>query len=219
MVVARAAAAAEPVPRREEGGFDAETYRVPMDAEGILDVETARTSPWLDMSVHLMQTTGAMQLEKLVNNELRGHVVLVDQRQSATLSFAMPVWKLEVGATLPIITAVTRSNGSLPDFGGFAAEPVNPTGLGDARLAAKYLRCRDDVCPVGWGFIGAFVIPTGNTLAFNGEGVPVLEPEFLASSSLGPVRVAANLGYRWRLGSTESRIRKDNVVVYRLGAS
>jgi outer membrane protein OmpA-like peptidoglycan-associated protein len=218
-LVARAAAAAEPIPRQQEGGFDAETFRLPMDAEGILDVETARKSPWLDMAVHVMQTQGAMQLGKYVNDRLTGYVVLVDQRQSATLSFAMPVWKLELGATLPLITGVTRSNGSLPDFGGFAAEPVNPSGLGDARVAAKYVHCRDDVCRIGWGFIGAFVVPTGNTLAFNGEGVPVVEPEFIASSTLGPVRLAANLAYRVRLGKTESRIPKDDVVIYRAGAS
>ena len=131
----------------------------------------------------------------------------------------MPLWKLEVGGTLPFIMGVTRNNGTLPDFGGFSPQPSSPSGLGDVRLVAKYVHCRDDDCPVGYGAMTTIVVPTGNTLAYNGEGVFAIEPEFLASSTLGPVRIGANAGVRLRLGDVPSRTPKDNVATYRMGVS
>ncbi len=202
-----------------EGGLDAEAYRVPLDGHGILDVETARTSPWFDLALHLMGSKGTLRVDRFTEGVLRGQNDLVATRSSGTLQLTVPFSRLEMGVTVPVITDSTRGNGTLPDFGGLRASPIEPSGVGDLRFAAKYVLCPEDSCWLGLAALVGASVPTGNRLAFNGEGVPTVEPEVVSSVDLGFVRIAGNASYRRRFGTTPSFVTRSDVVAYRFGAA
>lgn len=202
-----------------EGGLDAESFRLPLDGYGILDVETARTAPWVDLGLQIMGSTGTLRVHRFTEGVMRGHNDLVDARSSGTLQLTVPYGRFEIGATIPAVTDSTRTSGSLPDFGGLRASPIEPTGAGDIRLAAKYLLCPEVSCWLGVAALLGGTLPTGNRLAFNGEGVATAEPEIIASTDLGVVRLAGNASFRHRFGSTASFVTRSDVVAYRFGAA
>jgi OmpA-OmpF porin, OOP family len=204
---------------QNEGGLDAESFRLPLDGHAILDVETARTAAWFDFALQVMGTKGTLRVNRFNEGVLRGHNDLVDARSSGTLQLTMPFSRFEVGVGVPVITDSTRSNGTLPDFGGLRASPIEPTGVGDLRVAAKYVLCPENACWLGLAALVGASLPTGNRLAFNGEGVLTAEPEAIASVDLGVVRIAANASFRHHFGSTPSFVTRSDVVAYRFGAS
>lgn len=202
-----------------EGGLDAEAFRVALDGHAILDVESARTAPWFDLALHLMGSKGALRVDRFTEGVKRGHNLLVDTRSSGMLQMTVPFGRAEVGVTVPVIADSTRSNGTLPDFGGLRASPIEPAGMGDVRLAAKVVLCAETTCGLGVAALLGGTAPTGNRLAFNGEGVPTVEPEIVASVDLGFLRLAGNASFRHRFGSTASFVTRSDMVTYRGGAS
>lgn len=177
-------------------GFDPDPSRPALSLDGNLAVETAGTAP--------RGTRGAALLldyaEGLLALRLAGERdQLLRSRLSAHLLAGWSLGRAELAVHLPVVLHQRADLSFLKDRGvqGPLVDPVAATALGDLRLFAKLALLEQGSAPLGLAAVADLRLPTGNRKAFTSDGLSAI-PGLVATRTLGPVRIDAQLGYLLR---------------------
>ncbi|MSP91230.1 MAG: hypothetical protein EXR79_05445 [Myxococcales bacterium] len=192
-------AAVAPASAAEIGQPDVTGPRFNVDGQGILHVDAAR-----------QQDVGVASLGTGLSWAWQPLVVATDAR----VLRALVGWRLQgdVGASVRLLGSLTLAahvpvgvlqEGSLPSLHGPQSGPVRAWGVGDAVLTPKYVLAVDDGAGWGFGVTCPVSLPTGDPRAYLGRPAPAVAPTAIASTALGPWRIAANVGVRLQ-GTTTS---------------
>jgi outer membrane protein OmpA-like peptidoglycan-associated protein len=199
-VVSAAARADDPAARK----FDADPFTFTPLLESDFTLNTAEV-PW-------ERSYGATVLVDYLNGLIPwkqgttpdGYVV--PDRLTLHLQGAYSFGFLEVGAELPVVAWQSANLSPLTSLGvsGALAEPVAAVALGDLRLLGKlpvlnagpHSLFRLPV-PLQASLLVDLELPTGNAQAFASNGF-VATPSAVVTTSVGGVRLDAQLGYSYR---------------------
>lgn len=195
------------------GSLDLERLR-PALGDGILDVDSGVVGKAGELDVALWLNASLAPLT--LRNGERGATALVRERIGAHLggNFVI-VDGFALGVEVPVV--VWQSGPAfVPGVAG--KNPVAAFGLDDVRVAPK-LALLD-------GAAGALALTLHTTLPtslprhqYIGDGLPTIEPELDASTKLGPVTLAADVGAKLRAASRFGDAVQGSEVTGRAGAS
>ncbi len=173
--------------------LDVTSGRPNVDGMGILGVESALQLEQHGLSVGVQ---GQYLWRPLaVGTETRVLRGLVDQRLQADASLAARLFAgLTVGVSVPVSIWQT---GTLPSLYGPQSGPLDSsTAIGDIAVALKYVFFAERQQRMGLALVVPVTIPVGDPNLYMGRPFPTATPTAVASTALGPWRVAANLGVR-----------------------
>jgi len=212
------------VANAQEGGFPAERLRPAMDRDGILDTEWGRVPEHLNYDVALWTgyALNPLVVSKTNENGIRSREgALVAHRFGANLVGAISLYEwVELGVDVPLILFQARDLPSPGEIGPTISGGLSAVGIGDLRLSPKIRVLRSDQHFVDLAVIPTVTVPTNFPRdAYMGEGFFTLAPELVLSRALGPVRLAANLGYRLRAPSNVGDLAVDWEIFYRAAVS
>lgn len=210
-----------------------------MDREGIMNVESGSVHDHLDYDVALWMnysynpvtlyrrnddgSLGQPYFSQYTNGDFFrcppwrrcADANIVQHRVDANLVGAISLFEwVEIGVDLP----VTLFQGGERDVAGTPDHDFYFAGVGDFRLAPKIriLRAQDQF--VDLAIIPAFTINTAFPFgSYLGDGFPTFVPELALSRELFGLRLAGNLGMRFRAPSTLANIRSGEEVFFRGG--
>jgi hypothetical protein len=195
--------------------FPIERLQPSIDRDGILDVE------WGSVGRHLDVDAGAWvgyALNPLMLRNADERVgALVEHRVTVDVVGAVSLYAwARVGVDLPIVAWQRR--GSLPE--GLTARGLGSTGVGDLRVVPKLRVLRAEDQFVDLALVPEVTFPTaGPGDDYLGERGLVFAPAVVVSGALGPVRLAANLGYRVRKNARLLDLEVGDEFFYRFGAA
>ena len=154
----------------------------------------------LDSSVNVLALReGGEKLGNLVPWRLDAHLLAAYQIHE----------RIEVGIDLPLVLYQADNFGLLAD-NGFPQQGVyslfrpcddplqSGCGLGDVRFVTRVHILDPDTAPVGLAITPEFRVPIGDGSSFTGDRGFTVAPRLAVERSFGPVRVLANVGYRFR---------------------
>jgi outer membrane protein OmpA-like peptidoglycan-associated protein len=209
----------------EEARFPIERFRPAIDNSGVIDVDSG------DVGVPFAWNIGAfanyaLNPLVLVRNGQRGDA-LIAHRVGLNVTAALSLFEwVELGLDAPVTLFQARDLGVLVDD--VIADPdLTAVGIGDLRMLAKVriLRARDQFVDVA--LIPAITVPTGfpagDSGNYVGEGQVTFVPELAISRDLdfrrlGRVRIAGNIGYRFRFEERKfANITVGQELLYRAG--
>lgn len=185
-----APAGAEDPTRR---GFDPDPARLALGLDGGFVVETAAIEPKGTYGFAAVVDYAEGLLALRIGDDRDD---LLESRLSLHLLGGWSIGPAEVSAHLPVAVWQRSDLSILTDRGvqGDMVERIARTALGDARLGAKVPILDARRFPVGLGAVLDLRLPTGNRQAFTSDG-PAVVPSAVATRTLGPVRLDAQLGY------------------------
>jgi outer membrane protein OmpA-like peptidoglycan-associated protein len=203
----------------QEGSFPAERLRPAMDRDGILDTEWGRVPDHLNYDVALWMgyALNPLVVSKTINGITTREGALVAHRVGANLVGAISLFDwVEIGLDVPVVLFQARD---LPDpgqIGPAVASSVDAIGIGDLRLSPKVRILRSDQHFVDLAVLPTVTVPSNFPRnAYMGEQNFTFAPELALSRALGPVRLAANLGYRMRAPSDVGDLAVGWEIFYR----
>ncbi len=131
--------------------------------------------------------------------------LLVEDRFTADAVFALALFNwVQVGLDVPVIL----SQGSLS------------TGFGDIAVSPKVRVLRQsDGAPLDVAVLLPFTLPSGQFTDYGGEGGPTITPGIAFSRTFGPLRLAANVGHRFRDVVTIPNLSIGDELIYRAAAA
>ncbi len=179
-------------PDAHNAAVDANPFRLDPSGLGVLSTGSGRVLPGMGM-------TGGLTLQQLDQPIVVARAgeageqeilrALVDDRRQLDVAAAMGLGHgVELSVLLPVVLS---QQGVLP---GMKLGEVAASGVGDLRLRVRLSTFE--------GRRGALalalpvVLPTGDSEAWMGTGLPAVEPGLQGSLDAGPVELAAALGYR-----------------------
>lgn len=109
---------------------------------------------------------------------------------------------LELGVVLPVAFASVPDDLTTPN-----PEEGTAAGLGDTRLELKVPVLRGDLAVSGRT---VFSIPSGNDAELLGVGYWTMTPTVVTAYDLGPLRLAGELGYRFRRRTALRNLEQDD---------
>ena len=173
--------------------LDVTSGRPNLDGAGILGVESS-----LQLDLHALSAGAQIQYQwrpLVVGTETRVLRGLVDQRLQADAMLAARLWR---GLTLAVAVPVSLwQSGSQPSLYGPQAGPLDSsTAIGDIAVAAKYVVFAERQHKMGLALTLPVTIPVGDPGLYMGRPGLTATPTAVASTALGPWRVAANVGVR-----------------------
>lgn len=172
-----AAALADDLPT---AGFDAQQYRLPVDAETSMWADDASLHPGFLARV----AAGYMNNPVLYEYDDTGEqVALVGNVLGFDIIPAFTFWRIRLGADLPVYALSTGEAGS----GG---------GLGDIAIDAKLVALDPSTAPLGLAADVRVRVPTTTTTVPLGVDGVGWEAALVASKRAGPMSFAANVGVR-----------------------
>ncbi|MEO1337254.1 MAG: thrombospondin type 3 repeat-containing protein, partial [Myxococcota bacterium] len=208
---ARAQTAAEP------RDFSAERFRLALDAEGILDVESGAIPKHLSFNLALWVgfADDPLVVDRRVSGELSRQGALVGSRLGAevVLSLALFDW-IQLGIGLPVVLYQDRQD-EIPGVNGLGE--LDSAGIGSARIVPKIRVLNQAQHGLSLAIMPTFVAPSIQGAGYFGQNTMTFEPELAASRIFGPVTVAANLGYRVRRERRFVDLVVDDELFARLG--
>lgn len=199
------------------GSLDLERLRPAADANGILDVESGEVGKAGDLDVGLW-LNGAFAPLTLRNAAGSGGNVtpIVSERASAHLlgNFVLADG-FALGVEVPVV--VWQSGPAIvPGIAGKNA--VAAFGLDDVRVSPKVALVSSDSFDLALQV--HTTLPTSLPRhQFIGDGLPTVEPELDASTTLGPVKLAGDLGAKVRAASRFGGAVQGSELTGRVGAS
>ncbi len=176
-------------PDAHNTAVDANPWALDPAGLGILSTGSGRVLTGMELvgSVTLQRLEQPVVVSSIGDGELIR--ALVDDRSQLDVAAAMGLGRgVDVSLVMPLILDQV---GEQP---GMKLDPVAARGLGDLRLRVRLSTFE--------GRRGALtlavpvVIPTGNSEAWMGTGLPAAEPALQGSLDLGPVELASAVGYR-----------------------
>jgi len=194
-----------------------ERFRPAMSREGLIDVESAKVGEHfdVDVGVHL-----GYQLNPLVIYEDGARAgAIIAHRVHGNVMGAISLFEwVQLGLDIPVTPFQTGDTASLIGAIGAVNDP-SFIGVGDMRFMPKVRVLREQDQFLDVAFIPTVTIPTGFPFDSNlGEGFFTFAPEVAASKALGPAKVAANLGYRFRPNTQVLDLVIGNELFFRGGA-
>jgi MYXO-CTERM domain-containing protein len=203
----------------------ADTFRPAMDANGIIDVDSAQTTGHLAMDGGLFLD---YQLNPLVLNTVNPDGTLsralpvVAHRVGGNLVAALGLFDwFQLGVDLPVVLFQTRDTATVPALGDIAINALQVTGLGDLRLRPKFQILRAKSAFVDLAVLPTLTLPTHTAAgSFLGDSSFTLVPEVVVSRAIGDLRFATNVGVRLRGQSGAlADINIGNELTYRGGVA
>ncbi|MEM7671391.1 MAG: OmpA family protein, partial [Pseudomonadota bacterium] len=201
-------------------GFAVERYRMSFDDGGILSVEGAEVGRHLSWNLGLW--LGAADDPLVLNRrETDGSDTrigdLVDQRIGGSLSGSLGLYDwFQIGIEAPVIVYQTR-----PDTIDGVTAPLpalQSFGFGAPRLAVKIRVLREEDWGLGLALIPAMTLPASSLGSYLGDDVLVFTPDVSVAKSIGPVRLAGNIGYRAKSTGRLLNISINDELLARFGA-
>jgi outer membrane protein OmpA-like peptidoglycan-associated protein len=176
-------------------------FRLSTDREGLLDVEGGwipRAGSW-NASLYGDYSDDPLVVRDADTDERLGSPV--HRRLGSALGFAYAVTdRFQVAAALPLVFW-QEGHQTIPGVVGLPERSLGTAGLGNLRLIPKLGLVQSPGGAVALALLAHVVIPTFQTNGYFGDDRFGVEPELAGSAALGPVRLAANVGYRWRAGT------------------
>lgn len=221
VVCLAAAAALAAVPARAEDpaerGFDPDPVRPALSLDGGFAVETAAAAPKGTASVAAVVDLASGLLSLRLGGERDR---LIEERLSLHLLGGWSLGRVELGVHLPV-ALYQDADLSLLERQGVAGPLVGRvarTALGDLRLGAKLPLLDASRWPIGLAAMLDLRLPTGDGDAFYSDGLALL-PSAIATRTLGPVRLDAQLGYHFRGRGQYAQLVVHDGLVAGAGAS
>ena len=185
--------------------FLAETLRPASDRSGIIDVESVHVANHLEYDVALWFGYANRPFRVALADDA-GAVIgrpgaVVAHRLGANLvgQIALFDW-VQLGADLAIVPLQLGGFSSAEDYDFFGVAQPAIAGLGDLRVIPKVRILRGEDQFLDLAVIPAFTVPTGFPFdGYLGEGGFTFAPELAAFKEFAGVRLAANVGFRFRL--------------------
>ena len=176
-------------------------FRLSTDRDGLLDVEwgaTPRAGSW-NASLFGSYADDPLVVRDADTDERLGSPV--HGRLGAAAGFAFSLTdRLQVGAVVPM-TLWQGGDQTIPGVAALPARSLGGAGLGNLRVIPKLGLLRSNDGTMGLAVLAHIVLPAIQTNGYFGDRQFGLEPEVAASAAWGAIRLAANLGYRWRTGN------------------
>ena len=202
----------------------ADSFRPTLDASGVIDVDSATVTGHLGADASLfsnyalnplvlntVRENGALRIGELVAHRLGANVVG---------SLGLSSW-LQIGFDLPIALYQSRGELTAAAVGDIASSPLAVAGLGDLRLRPKVQLLRADSALADVALLPTVTMPTHSANgSFLGEAGFTFVPELAVSRVFGQLRVASNVGVRFRTQETSlGAVDLGNELTYRAGAA
>ena len=179
----------------DEGAFEVERFRLAIDEDGILDVESGTVPGHLRFGLALW--LGHSDEPLTVYREDTGERVgaLIRGRTGGDVAASLALWnRVELGLALPVIV---EQDGAMSFAGSDAAFPeVESSGLGNLRVMPKVRLAGNDRGAVA--FLLTARLPTSGGAAYAGYDRVTLAPEMAGSGRVGRLGLAGNFGFQWR---------------------
>ncbi len=196
--------------------LDVTSGRSNVDGVGILGVDSA-----LQLDLHALSVGVQSQYAwrpLVVGTETRALRGLVDQRFQADGMLATRLWQgLTLGVTVPVSIWQT---GSQPSLYGPQSGPLDTaTAIGDIAVALKYVVFAERQQKMGLALVVPVTIPVGDPNLYMGRPGMTATPTAVASTALGPWRVAANFGVRAQGTQTLFNLTDGPAMRFALAAS
>jgi len=179
----------------DEGAFEVERFRLAIDEDGILDVESGTVPGHLRFGLALW--LGHADEPLTVYRQDTGERVgaLVRGRTGGDVAASLALWnRLELGLALPVIV---EQDGAMSFDGSSATFPtIESSGLGNLKLIPKVHLAGDQ--RGGVALLLTARLPTSGGAAYAGYDRVTLAPEMAGSGRIGRVGLAGNVGFQWR---------------------
>jgi len=179
--------------------YNVERFRLASDTEGVLDVEWAGVPKHMEfgMALWLGYANDPLNVYATDDDGQRNRVgALVSDRLGGSIVGNVGITgRFALGIDVPVVLDQGQ------DIGGIQMSPssIGSFGLGDIRLIPKVAVLRQRDAGVHLGFALGFTLPTSSEDDYFGESTASLAPEILLARSFeSGLRLAANLGYRYR---------------------
>jgi outer membrane protein OmpA-like peptidoglycan-associated protein len=213
-------AAATPLRAQEPASIPAERLRPAMDREGLIDVEWGGVGEHLDYDLGLWM---GYALNPLVvyrrddDGRMERVGSLIGHRVGASLVGGVALFEwVKLGLELPLV--LYQGRGGPVDPADVALGDLSAIGVGDLQLRPKIRILRAEDQFVDLAIMPTVSVPTGFPQDnYLGEGSITVAPELALSRAFGAMRLAGNLGYRWRPETTLASLTVGQELFYRLG--
>ena len=179
--------------------YTVERFRLASDTEGVLDVEWAAVPKHLEvaMGVWLGYSDDPLTVYAADANGGRTRIgSLVSSRLGGSLVGSIGLWnRFGLGVSVPLIVNQQQDASGIQ----MMASSFSSFGLGDVQLKPKVALVHQDDVGVHLGLSLAVSMPTSSADDYFGDSSALVTPEILLSRSFkSGLRMAANLGYRFR---------------------
>ncbi|MDP2341044.1 MAG: OmpA family protein [Deltaproteobacteria bacterium] len=193
-----------------------ERFRPGLDAQSILDVESGSVGEHLHANVAMW--IGA-ELNPLVIHDGATREAVIAGRVHGNLSAALSLFDwLQIGIDQPVV--LVQGNNLVDDAEAFRSTGSGFVGGGDLRISPKLRLLRSKDAGVDVAVVGAFSIPTFSAPgSWVSERAVLFTPELVSSTTIGPLRLAVNAGYRFREERQVLDLVVGSEVLARAGAS
>lgn len=225
VLVLAAAAGASVLPGRgraqsaaEGRNFSVERFRIALDANGILDVESGAVPKHLSFGVGLWlgYADDPLVIERQGGGDSTREGVLVGSRLGADLVFSLALFDwVQLGVNLPFVFYQDREN-EIDGINGLGN--LAQGGVGSPRIVPKLRILNQAEHGVSLAIMPSVVAPSLQDEGYFGQDEFTLEPELALSRNFGVVVAAANLGYRARPREVLADLEVDDELFARLGA-
>jgi hypothetical protein len=203
--------------------FQAETMRPASDRDGIIDVESGNVAGHLEYDAALWFGYANRPFRVALTDadgtisDRPGAIVAHRLGMNVVGQLALFDW-VQIGADLAVVPL--QLGGFANDDYAFFGSPVPAiAGTGDLRLIPKVRILRAEDQFVDLAVIPAFTVPTSLPWdGYLGEGMFTFVPEVAVSKELMGLRLAANLGFRFRLPRQVLNTELGQEIYFRGGA-
>jgi OmpA-OmpF porin, OOP family len=209
-------------------GFDTVPLKPTPAFDSGIALEGARTWAAKSYRVGLLFDSSLNVLALREGSEKLGN--LIPWRLDAHLLAAYQVHeRVEVGLDLPLVLYQSDNfgllaNNGFPQQGVYSLfrpcdDPLQTgCGLGDVRLVTRVQLLDPDHAPVGLAITPEVRLPLGDGSSFTGDRGFTFAPRAAVERSFGPVRVLANVGYRFRPAGQFLNLYVGNEFAFGAGA-
>ncbi len=161
---------------------------IALDTAQMLGAKSFRLAVLFDLNIGVLALKLADEkLGDLIPYRFDGHLIGAYQFHR----------RFELGVDMPF-TIIQGDNFQLLRDEGFPESGIARAGLGDLRLAPKFILFSPEQFGVGLAAVGELRFPTGDGTSFIGERAMVFAPRAVAEIPIGDLRLVANLGMRLR---------------------
>ena len=201
----------------EARDIPAERFRLALDADGILDVESGAVPTHLsfDIALWLGYANDPLVIDRRQDDDQDREGELVGSRVGAELVFSLALFEwVQLGIDLPLILYQDRQD-SIPGVAGLA--DLSSAGFGSPRFVPKVRILNQDDHGLHLAIMPTFVAPSLQSDAYFGQDTWTFEPELAGSRSFGLLVLGANVGYRVRREKSFANLEVDDELFARIG--
>jgi outer membrane protein OmpA-like peptidoglycan-associated protein len=179
--------------RAADNGVSLERFRPALDANGILDVESATVQRHLDGNVSMWMGWEQNALSLRVDGQRAGAIVGTRLHGNLTGALGLLDW-LQIGIDQPLVLWTTHDA-----IDGLTVGTATGLVTGDLRLVPKAQLLRHNEHLIDLAVQAAVGVPTNiGGVDWVSDGALSLTPEVAAMWPVGPARLLVNVGYRLR---------------------